>query len=62
MILDRNKFARAIAEHLDGDVLWAEMVLSQFLESENIDFGDPGYCWTLRGARDIAEEELSYGN
>lgn len=61
MTLSENEFIQAIADHLSGDVVWAEMVLSAHLESENIDFGDPDYDWTAAGAQELAEIELSYG-
>lgn len=60
--MNRDDFVRAMAEKLGDNDVWAELVLTHFLASEGIEYGDPGYEWTVDEARELANVELSYGD
>jgi hypothetical protein len=38
----------------------AATIMSEFLEQERIEFGDPKYDWTEAGAKTLAKEYASY--
>lgn len=61
--MSRQQFTYAIFDHLSANgvrrpeaLKLAKPTLEQCLREEQIQFGDPDYCWDRRGAQGVADE------
>lgn len=56
--LPYESFVCRMAEHLRGDLQFADGLLNEFLRDEKIEFGDARYGWSAADAETLVHEML----